>query len=194
MISKVLVAVDGSENSERALVFALDFADKYSAALTLMTVNAALYLSAKSKAKSSALSENSERALDFALDFADKYSAALTVINVTESSAFASVPSDMSAFSGDSSMIVMARDLRRFHEDLLEKALARAKNAKPNVPVSSSLREGNPASEIVSAAKMGGFDVVVVGHRGVGKVREIFLGSISEKVTHLLTCTVIIVR
>ena len=40
LIGNVLVAVDGSENSERALDFALDFAEKYAAALTsLMLVN-----------------------------------------------------------------------------------------------------------------------------------------------------------
>ena len=66
-------------------------------------------------------SENSERALNFALDFAEKYGAELTVINVTESSAVASVPSDLTGYAGDSSMVVVAKDLRRYHEALLEK-------------------------------------------------------------------------
>jgi nucleotide-binding universal stress UspA family protein len=43
-------------------------------------------------------------------------------------------------------------------------------------------------------ARDGGFDVVVVGHRGLGRVREMFLGNISEKVAHLAPCPVIIVR
>lgn len=38
MIQKVLVAVDGSENSERALDFATLFAEKYGAALTVLNV------------------------------------------------------------------------------------------------------------------------------------------------------------
>jgi nucleotide-binding universal stress UspA family protein len=131
-------------------------------------------------------SENSERALDFALDFAEKYAAALTVVNVSESSAVA-------AFTGDG-MVSVARDLRRFHEEILEKALAHAKNSHPSMNVSTSLREGDPASEIVAAATEGNFDVVVVGHRGLGKVKGMFLGSISEKVTRSLTCTVVLVR
>ncbi len=138
-------------------------------------------------------SENSMRALDFAVDFADKYGAPLTVVNVTESSGVASVPPEIAAYTSDN-MVVVARDLRRVHEDMLEKAMTRAKAAKPNLPVSTVLREGNPASEIVALAKEGSFDVVVVGHRGISKVREMFLGSISDKVTHSLTCTVIIVR
>jgi nucleotide-binding universal stress UspA family protein len=39
-----------------------------------------------------------------------------------------------------------------------------------------------------------GFDVVVVGHRGLGRFRELFLGNISEKVAHLAPCPVVIVR
>lgn len=131
-------------------------------------------------------SENSDRALDFALDFAEKYNADLAVINVNESSAVAAFPDD--------SMVVVAKDLRKFHEDVLEKAIAHAKQTKPNLLVSSSLREGDPALEIASAAKEGSFDIVVVGHQGIGKVKGIFLGSISEKVTRSVSCTVVIVR
>jgi nucleotide-binding universal stress UspA family protein len=138
-------------------------------------------------------SENSDRALDFALGFSEKYDAALTIINVTESSAVAVVPTDIGAYPGNS-MMVVARDLRKFHEDILEKALARAKAAKPNLAVTSLLKEGNAASEIATVSKEGNFDFVVVGHRGVGKVRELLIGSISEKVVHTVSCTVIIVK
>lgn len=40
--------------------------------------------------------------------------------------------------------------------------------------VAWKLREGDPALEIVAAAKENSFDVVVVGHRGLGRVREFF--------------------
>ena len=39
MIGKILVVVDGSENSDRALDFALDIAEKYGAALTVLNVS-----------------------------------------------------------------------------------------------------------------------------------------------------------
>ena len=65
---------------------------------------------------------------------------------------------------------------------------------KPNVVVSWKLREGDQASEIIAAAKEGDFDVVVVGHRGLSRVREILLGNISGKVAHLAHCPVVIVR
>jgi nucleotide-binding universal stress UspA family protein len=138
-------------------------------------------------------SENSDRALDFALDLAEKYDAALTVLNVSEPPAMGAVPLEPTTISGES-MVVFAKDLRKFHEEILSKAVAHAREVKPDVVVSSKLREGDPALEIAAAAKEDGFDVVVVGHRGLGRVREMFLGNISEKVAHLAPCPVIIVR
>ena len=131
-------------------------------------------------------SENSQRAFEFALDYAEKFGFNLTMVNVSESSAAA-------AFAGDG-MASVARDLRRLHEGILEKAVEHAKNTHPIVPVSTVLREGDPATEIVAAANEGNFDVVVIGHRGLGKVKGMILGSISEKVIRSLCHTVILVR
>jgi nucleotide-binding universal stress UspA family protein len=131
-------------------------------------------------------SENSQRAFEFALEYAEKFSYGLTVVNVSESSAAA-------AFAGDG-MASVARDLRRFHEGILEKAVDHAKNTHPSVILTTVLREGDPATEIVAAANEGNFDVVVVGHRGLGKVKGLLLGSISEKVIRSLGHTVILVR
>ena len=138
-------------------------------------------------------SENSNRALDFAIDLAEKYSAAITVLNVSEPPAMGAVPLEPTTISGDS-MALFARDLRKIHEDILSKAVAHAKEVTPKMVVLSKLREGDPALEIVAEAKEYAFDIVVIGHRGEGRIREIFLGNISEKVSHLAPCSVVIVR
>ncbi len=92
-------------------------------------------------------------------------------------------------------MVVFGRDLKRIHEEILNKVVAQAKTVKPNVAVLSVLREGDPALEIVNIAKEEGFDLVVVGHKGAGRVKEFFgLGGISEKVAHLAPCSVVIIR
>ena len=137
-------------------------------------------------------SENSGRALDFGLDLAEKFGATVTVLNVSESPVMGAVPMEPTTVSGES-MVVFAKDLRRFHEEILSKAVAHAKAVKPGVEVFWKYVEGDPALEIVAAAK-DGFDVVVIGHRGLGRVREMFLGNISEKVAHLAPCPVVIVR
>jgi len=139
-------------------------------------------------------SENSGRALDFALDLAEKYGAAVRIINVSESPAMGAIPQEPTAYAGGN-VAMFAKDLHRFHEEVLSRAVVHAGAVKPNVLVTSRLRDGEPASEIVSEAREGGFDVVVVGHVGSGRVKEFLgLGGISEKVAHLASCPVVIVR
>ncbi len=76
-------------------------------------------------------SENSIRTLDFALEFAERYDAKLTIVNVSESAAVAGAPPELAGYGADSSMVVVAKDMRKFHEEILDKALAHAKGIKP---------------------------------------------------------------
>jgi nucleotide-binding universal stress UspA family protein len=139
-------------------------------------------------------SQSATKALDFAMDLAEKYEAHIRILNIAETPVIATIPQEPT-FYGTENTVVIMKDLRRFHEEILSKAEAYAKTAKPNVQVSSKLREGDVASEIVGEAKEGAFDVVVVGHVGAGRVKELFgLGGISEKVAHLAHCPVVIVR
>jgi nucleotide-binding universal stress UspA family protein len=138
-------------------------------------------------------SENSDRAVDFALDLAEKYSSALMFLNVSEVLAMGAVPQESTTYSFDN-MTLLGKDLRKIHEEILVKAVSHAKAVKPDLMVSSMLRDGDPAVEIVNVAKDSGFDAVVIGHKGSGMMRELFLGRISEKVAHLAPCPVIIVR
>ena len=139
-------------------------------------------------------SENSLRALDFALDLTEKYAASLTILNVSESVAVSAVPQDPGAISVER-LITFNKELNKIHENILKKAYLHAKESKPNMTVASKLREGNPAYQIIAEAKESACDVIVVGHKGVGKVKEFFgMGGISEKVVHNAPCPVIIVR
>src|SRR5208283_274684 len=138
-------------------------------------------------------SENSNRALDFALDLAEKFNASILILNVSESLTMGAVPGELIAYSGGKTA-VPGKDLMKIHDEILSRSVARVKAVKPNLAVSSMLKEGDPALEIVNTAKEGGFDAVVVGHKGLGKMKELFLGSISEKVAHLAPCPVIIVN
>ena len=138
-------------------------------------------------------SENSEKALDFALALAEKFDSTVTILNVSESLAISQVPQESVPYSGVNSTSVLVKDLRRIQEELLAKSLEHARTLKPNLVVSLMSLEGDPALEIIDTAKAGSFDTVVIGHKGLGKMREIFLGSVSEKVAHQAPCPVILV-
>lgn len=63
-----------------------------------------------------------------------------------------------------------------------------------SVPIATLVRDGSPAEEIVDAARELHADLVVLGSRGWGAVRSVFLGSVSERVLHLAHCPVLVVR
>jgi nucleotide-binding universal stress UspA family protein len=119
-------------------------------------------------------SENSMRALDFALELTEKYAASLNILNVSESMAVSVVPQDPGAISAES-LVTFNKDLNKIHENILKKAVLHAQQSKPNLKVTSKLREGNAAFQIIAEAEDSSCDVIVVGHKGVGKVKE-FLG------------------
>ena len=56
------------------------------------------------------------------------------------------------------------------------------------------LREGDPAEEIVRVAKEEGFDLIVVGHRGLSPVKAFLVGSVSNRVVSHAPCSVLVVR
>lgn len=137
-------------------------------------------------------SENSLRALAFALDLAEKYAATVLIINIFQLPALYTSPGDPDAYSGSRAAFI--KDLQRLHEETLAKAVAEARRIKPDLEVATALREGEPAAQIVEAAKEGGFDVIVVGHQGLGRLSEVFLGGVSERVAHLAECAVVIIK
>jgi nucleotide-binding universal stress UspA family protein len=55
------------------------------------------------------------------------------------------------------------------------------------------LRVGRPAEEILDTADEGDFDLVVLGHRGMGAARRFLMGSVSERVVRHATRPVLVV-
>lgn len=71
----------------------------------------------------------------------------------------------------------------------------RERLARTGSSVETLVVDGDPASAIVAAARDGAFDLVVVGNRGMtGPGRLVTLGSVPNKVSHALTCSLLIVR
>jgi nucleotide-binding universal stress UspA family protein len=56
------------------------------------------------------------------------------------------------------------------------------------------IRRGSAADEIVHAAEELRANLIVIGSRGWGTVRSVFLGSVSERVLHSAHCAVLVVR
>ena len=101
---------------------------------------------------------------------------------------------------GYSLSVVDTENLKRIMEEhkeernkLLQKALKifEAKNIKAR----TILKEGHPSLTIVKVAAEEGFDMIVIGSRGFGGLKKLFLGSVSNAVVQeAKNCSVVIVK
>ena len=53
---------------------------------------------------------------------------------------------------------------------------------------------GDPAAEIIEIAEKEMADLIVIGSRGLGTIKGVFMGSVSQKVAHHSSCPVMIVK
>ena len=65
---------------------------------------------------------------------------------------------------------------------------------KSGVNINTVLLEGDPASKIIGYSDREKFDLIIIGSRGMGKFKEMIIGSVSNKVLHHAKSSVMLVR
>ena len=87
-------------------------------------------------------------------------------------------------------------DVKSILEADAHKSITRTEEAFTQAAVPYTLRValGDPAQQIVELAAKLEIDLIVIGSRGLNKVSEMLLGSVSRKVTHDAHCPVMIVK
>jgi len=68
------------------------------------------------------------------------------------------------------------------------------KFSKLGLEVATRVGDGNPAEVIASVARDENYDHIVMGRRGLGALEGMFLGSVSQKVLHLVDCPVTLIK
>jgi nucleotide-binding universal stress UspA family protein len=70
-----------------------------------------------------------------------------------------------------------------------------ARHASAGVAIDTRVAEGDAVEELVKAASSGDYDLLVTGNRGMtGVTRFLRLGSVPNKITHQLPCSLLIVK
>lgn len=69
-----------------------------------------------------------------------------------------------------------------------------AKEISQEIKISTDIEIGFPAETIVEKAKNENYDIIVMGSRGLGKIKSILMGSVSQYVLKYAHCPVLIVR
>ncbi len=142
-IKKILVAVDGSEPSERAALRALDLAKALGANLKLVHAVAPLVYPAEA-------------------------------------------------------MMVPTGELEKARldaaNDLLKEVGARLAAQAGPVKLDRVVLSGPPAETIADEAKTQGDQLIIVGSRGRGAIARLLLGSVADRIVHISTVPVLVVR
>jgi len=144
-------------------------------------------------------SKHSDKALSYALDLAERYSAEIKLLSVAQpvvamGPAYSIQPMMIPSSTTLTSTALYVKEIEAAHKNILEEALKKAKETKPKIKISKQLANGRPAEKIVEIANKEKFDLIVMGSRGTGGIKEFFLGSVSDRVADDASCPVLLVK
>jgi nucleotide-binding universal stress UspA family protein len=128
-------------------------------------------------------SEHAEKALTYALELAETCDADVEVLTVVPE--VVNSPEWMKDYT---------EKMKEKGEELLSKALRRAEEDRLGIRASKRLVEGSADLKILEVADEGGFDIIIMGSRGLGAVKRFLLGSVSNKVVNQSEIPVLIVK
>lgn len=133
-------------------------------------------------------SQTANRAAETASRLASAFSSKVEVVHVLELPQ--TVPTVEPVMMAENSETVEGM-IRETSWEVLEQSLVWFDPA--NRPQLALLR-GAPGPVIVEHAKERNFDLIVVGHRGLNRFEQFFLGSVSQYVTRHADCAVLVVK
>lgn len=144
-------------------------------------------------------SEHSQKALEKAVEVASGcHPQEVAIIHVYDGRL------DLSATSWGSRDYALTEEdikrIKRINEEEKEKRRQLLENAvnymkEKNIEARSIFVEGHPSHVIVERAVKEGFDLIVIGSRGLGGLKKILLGSVSNTVVQeAKDCSVMIVK
>lgn len=137
-------------------------------------------------------SEPALRAVDTAAGLAQKFGSELLVVTVLES---LQVTPETREFAESEHLNEPPAALaNRFIGEPLASQAARRAAKKGVKKVSQLVEDGDPAQQILRVAQALSVDLIVLGSRGLGTIRGLFMGSVSHKVMNLSECPCMIVK
>ena len=140
----------------------------------------------------------SERAMELMASYFNLNSAEITLMHVVETPwVHLGLEREWFDYAGslperDDSEISFEQELRLGAEPLIEDARTRLE--RYGLSSTTVVEEGDPALEILSEAEKGEYDLIVLGATGAAGLKHDILGSVSAKVAHDATCSVLVVK
>lgn len=175
-MERLLVALDGSAHSDKALELAADLAEAYGAELLIAHVMSTAPLSVNEREMAAA-------------EYGDELASWTTTRSTVGSGELE---------GGAQELLLYYSDLTHHFRETMGKHLlgsARRKLTGRKIDtIQVLLADGDPAETITGLANDRNVDAIVMGSRGLSDIKGLFLGSVSHKVNHLAECTCITVK
>lgn len=137
-------------------------------------------------------SQTSKKALEYVIKITEALQADVTVISVAQK-----IPI-LKGHEGISSTDVAGfeENIKQGMEGMAKEALAVAEKMfqEKRLSVTTRLETGDAANVISDVAEKDGFDHVVIGSRGLGGIKGMVLGSVSNKVVNRVKTNVTVVK
>lgn len=126
-----------------------------------------------------------ERTLAAIIARKERFTAPLTVVHVVnvDKLAYRMIP--------DFQVAMIREAARRSGEQLLAEQAERLTAA--GVPCEARLEYGSPRETICRIANEEGFELVILGRRGMGEIRDALFGAVSNHVLHHVHCPVLLI-
>jgi nucleotide-binding universal stress UspA family protein len=136
-------------------------------------------------------SKDAEKAALIASDIANSTGSELHVLHVGNTKDFHVAPGAEQSFSPRT---VSLGEIREKAEKTLEEAVKQVEEAGGTV-AQAHLRLGDPDDEILRFCdEQGGFGLIVMGSRGLTRIKRVVMGSVSESVVRHAHCPVLVAR
>lgn len=127
-------------------------------------------------------SQASEKALEMGLSIASTLDSRVQVLSVIQP------PEPTTSVE----LHAVLDDARQHYERALRKI---ADSASGNgLKVETGIVVGHPAEQIIQWAEKNHSDLIVVGHRGISKFKNLVMGSVCERVLTYAPCPVLVAR
>lgn len=135
-------------------------------------------------------SVNSKRALEHAIVLASSLGASITLVYVAN---IVSVISNFDQIPNASGYVTeqVALDMEEEGKGVLDDF---AKEVPEGIDVKTVFEVGSPGPAVLSVAKKYKADLIVMGSRGLGPLKGVFMGSVSSYVVTHSGCPVLIVK
>lgn len=130
-------------------------------------------------------SPNSKKALNYVKEFANKVSANVTVLTVYEPPILNGI--EMVPYS----YAEIEKNIIEIAEGVVDEAKKELETVGINV--TTRIEQGHTGSAVTEIAQ-NGFDLIIMGSRGLSSFKSFLLGSVSNFVIHNTECPVLLIK